>query len=442
MQIKNSTEKNNKYMLGFDLGDRDAQISYCSIQQPEAETVPAVEGTKRYNIPVVLAKKKGANHWVYGREALRLAEAGEGCLVENLFSGAVKGRPSVIEGVSYDAVTLLALFVKKCFGLFSAVAPLGRIEVLTFTAEESDTRVVEVMKQVVNTLGLTHTKVYFQGHEESYYYYLLHQPQELRFSGSALLEFEETLKVYLLAWNKRTTPVVSFVAKQDFPECRQPFWSENEREKKRQMEELDERFLEYVTEIFRDKGIGSVFLVGNGFGEEWADRSLQYICRGRRVFKGNNLYSRGAAFGAFERFCPTKEGKEHIFLGKEKLRTNVGLQALREGREAYVALLDAGVNWYDAVCEKEFYLESGDSYQMTLTPLTHVSESGESAGKYPVRYEEIALPGLPEREMGMTRLRVTITMKDEETLHVRTQDLGLGEICPSSGREWEKEIPL
>ena len=57
MQIKNLAEKNNKYMVGFDLGDRDAQISFCSVQQPEAETLPAVAGTKRYNIPV---RQRGA----------------------------------------------------------------------------------------------------------------------------------------------------------------------------------------------------------------------------------------------------------------------------------------------------------------------------------------------------------------------------------------------
>ena len=55
MQIKNSIEKKNiKYMVGFDLGDRDAQISFCSSKQPEAETVPAVAGTQQYNIPTVL----------------------------------------------------------------------------------------------------------------------------------------------------------------------------------------------------------------------------------------------------------------------------------------------------------------------------------------------------------------------------------------------------
>lgn len=442
MQIKNLAEKNNKYMVGFDLGDADAQISFCSVQQPEAETVPAVAGTKRYNIPTVLCKRKEVNQWVYGREALRLAKEGQGTLAENLFSGALEDKKTVIEGVSYDALTLLALFVKKCFGLFGAVAPLDKIEVLMFTAGESDGRVIEVMKQVVDTLGFANTKVYFQSHEESYYYYLLHQPPEFRFSASLVLDFEETLRAYLLEWNKRTTPVVSFVTKTEFQDCRQPFWSEDETIKKGQMEELDQYFLDQVTGIFQNRTIGSVYLIGSGFQEEWADRSLQYICRGRRVFKGNNLYSKGAAFGAYERFCPTREGKEHIFLGKDKLKTNIGLQVLREGREAYLALLDAGINWYDAVCEKEFYLESGNSFQITLTPLTNVFPEKEAAGKYPVRYEKIELPELPERPDGVTRLRLTMNMRDGETLCVRTEDLGFGEIYPASGEVWEVDILL
>lgn len=442
MQIRGNAEKNNKYMVGFDLGDRDAQISFCSVQQPEAETVPAVAGTKRYNIPTVLCKRREMNQWLYGREALRAGRAGEGTFVENLFSGALEEKKTVIEGEEYDALTLLTLFVKKCFGLFTAIAPLDRIEVLMFTADRSDGRVIEVMKQVVDALGFAGTKVLFQNHEESYYYYLLHQPSEFRLSGSVILDFEETLKVYLLEWNRRTTPVVSFVNEREFPECRQPLWPEDEGEKKRQMELLDQHFLENVVEIFQNRTIGSVFLVGSGFQEDWADRSLQYICRGRRVFKGNNLYSKGAAFGAYERFCPTKEGKEYIFLGKEKLKANIGLQAVREEKESYVALLDAGINWYDAACEKEFYLESGNSFQVMLTPLTNVFPEREAAGKYPVRCEKVELPDLPERPVGVTRLHITINMRDAETLHITTEDLGFGEIYPSRGQIWEQDIPL
>ena len=167
MQIRNYAEKNNKYMVGFDLGDRDAQISFCSLQQPEAETLPAVEGTKKYNIPTALCKRKGINQWLFGRKALELWESGEGTLVENLFSGALEEKKTVIEGVEYDALTLLTLFVKKCFGLFYAATSLEKIEVLMFTAREADGHVSEVMKQVVEAIGFGNTKVLFQSHEEA-----------------------------------------------------------------------------------------------------------------------------------------------------------------------------------------------------------------------------------------------------------------------------------
>ena len=110
--------------------------------------MPVVAGTQQYNIPTVLCKRTGVNQWIYGREALIVAEAKEGIIVDNLFSGAIEGKKTVIEGVEYDMLTLLTLFVKKCFGLFYMIAPSDKIEVLMFTARKSDDRVIEIVKQI------------------------------------------------------------------------------------------------------------------------------------------------------------------------------------------------------------------------------------------------------------------------------------------------------
>ncbi len=437
---KSLEKKNNRYMVGFDLSDRDAQISYCSLQQDEAETVPAVAGTQQYNIPVVLCKRFRINQWFYGREALRMAGAEGGTLVENLFARAVSGDRIEIEGQEYDAVALLTLFVKKSFDLFYTVASADRVEIIMFTMRELDRRVVAVMEQVVNALGLKNVRVCFQDHIESFYYYLLHQPPEFRLSQSVIFDFEETLVSYRMEWNRRTTPVVSFVEEQEYPACTQPVWSEDEAVKKSQMEGLDRQVLENVMGLFQNRQIGSVFLIGSGFVENWTDHTLQFFCRGRRVFKGNNLYSKGAAYGALEKLCPTKVGKDFVFLGKEKLKSNVGLQVLREGKEAYMALLDAGVSWYDAKYECELYLESGNSFYVAVTPLTNVFPDRETAGKYPVRYERIELEELPERPRGTTRLRLRMSMDGPETIRLKVEDLGFGEILKSSGLSWEKEI--
>ena len=66
----------------------------------------------------------------------------------------------------------------------------------------------------------------------------------------------------------------------------------------------------------------------------------------------------------------------------------------------------------------------------------------EAAGKYPVHYEKVELPGMPERPEGATRLRIVMELKSPEILHVKTVDLGFGMIYPASGNVWEQDIIL
>ena len=65
----------------------------------------------------------------------------------------------------------------------------------------------------------------------------------------------------------------------------------------------------------------------------------------------------------------SEEGKAHVFLGNDKLKTNVGMKILRRGEESYVALLDAGINWFEAEKTLEFYLQDGKSVELILTSL-------------------------------------------------------------------------
>ena len=143
-----------KLIVGYDLGDEYSQISYAYSEKGEAETLSQVAGEQIYNIPTVLCKKQNTNQWFFGREALGMVDADGGLFIENLFSGAVEDKKTMIEGTEYDYLTLLTLFVKKCFGLFSAIAPLDKIEILMFTAAESDDGVIEVVKKIVDALGL------------------------------------------------------------------------------------------------------------------------------------------------------------------------------------------------------------------------------------------------------------------------------------------------
>ena len=193
---------------------------------------------------------------------------------------------------------------------------------------------------------------------------------------------------------------------------------------------MEQEFCEVVKKELDGRIVSTAFLVGDGFKENWMGESLRLLCRNRRVFQGNNLYSKGACSGALEKLDPSREGRNYIYLGQDKLKSNVGMKVLRRGEEAYFAVLDGGVSWYEAFADFEVILESGNTVEFQVTPLT-----GE-----PATEREIVLEGLPERPKNTSRLKVHVEMSAPDRVTVTIEDMGFGEIFPSSGKGWTSTI--
>ncbi len=54
----------------------------------------------------------------------------------------------------------------------------------------------------------------------------------------------------------------------------------------------------------------------------------------------------------------------------------------------------------------------------------------------------IVLEGLPQREEWTTRLRVKASMLSRTEFCMKVEDMGFGELFPSSGAEWEKIMEI
>lgn len=441
-----------KVIVGYDLGNDFSQISYSLSDSGEVETLSQVAGTEHYNIPTVLCKRCGVNQWFYGREALRYSAEQQGILVDDLLTLALDGEPVLVEGESLDPVALLTLFLKRSLGMLSQVASSDKIGALMITCETLDQRMLEVLGQVVAGLRLKTDRVAFQSHMESYYNYMIYQPEELRVYQSVLLTRGiDCVRAYRMENNRRTTPVVVFIEENEFPFPRQkpggrlsedpredsgeasprenPLEEQEESLEEGEGQELDSALLNIAEEICEGRLVGSVFLIGDGFARGWMKESLRYLCKKRRVFQGNNLFSKGAVFGMQERLNPSDAGREYVFLSPDKLKANIGMEILRQGEESYCALLDAGINWYEAETETEFYLQDGNELLLTITPL-----NGQD-----VRTARILLEDLPET---VTRLWGRFYMKAENLLAVEIEDEGLGEIRPATGKIWKETVEL
>jgi hypothetical protein len=124
--------------VGYDLGERYTQISYCLFGESDVETVAPVVGTKQYNIPFMLCKRKGTNQWLYGKEAVKSAGEETMCPVDDILNLARKGTEIELDGETYDPVALLTLFIRRSLGLMSFIVPVEHIGALLFTVDKMD----------------------------------------------------------------------------------------------------------------------------------------------------------------------------------------------------------------------------------------------------------------------------------------------------------------
>ncbi len=405
-----------KVIVGYDLGNKYAQIScYVTGSEEEIRTLSSVAGSSVYTIPLALSKRQGVNQWFYGSEAIRYAGEEEGILVENLLKLARDGEPVQIDGAPIDPVALLTLFLKRSLGLLSQVTNTERIGALMITCEELDHRMLEVLTAATEGLHLKTDQICFQSHVESFYYYNLYQPEELWRHKTILCEYgDASIRTYCMECNRHTTPVVAYMEEREFPFP---------------VPESDEKMQEIAKKLCENQMISSVYLIGEAFSRDWMKESLRYLCKGRRVFQGNNLFSKGACYGMMERLTPGENGKNHVFLGKDKLKSNIGMKVLRQGEESYQALLDAGINWYEAKNTMEFYLLEGRAVEILITSLT--GKGNRIARIVPEELQE-----------GIIRLRISVEMLDDTHLKVELEDLGFGTFRAATHHIWKEEIEL
>ena len=105
------------------------------------------------------------------------------------------------------------------------------------------------------------------------------------------------------------------------------------------------------------------------------------------------------------------------------------MEVLRRGESSYCALLDAGVNWYEAEQTVELYVQDGNEILLMVTPLV---------GKK-VKSTRIVLENFPA---SIARLRLHLYLEEENQLMVEVQDLGFGEFRTPSGHVWKQSVEI
>ena len=449
MFLGNSEKKGiNGFILGMDLDDRYAQISCWLPGEQKPETLSAEAEGEEYMIPAVLCRRTDRDVWTYGREALQTAERGEGVLVDNLLSSALQGKKVEAGGEIFEATALLALFIKRSLSLLGGTSRgalrgyrgLEKADFFMFTFEKVDRQALEMVERVALLLSLPPERVSCQSRAESFFYYNINQPEELWRHLCMICDFGgRTLKTMLFEANHHTRPATVTVSEEEQASLTRHIPEGKEYETKEpsgeMAEEMDKAFLALFQKLSAGKIIDTIYLIGDGFEGNWYQKTLSALCMNRRVFRGNNLYSKGACYGGGYKAAQKsrqKAGQEYVYLGADMLKVNLGLDAVKRGEDIYFSLLDAGMNWFDARGECDFLLDQDHAFSLRLSPV-----SGRKA-----RQIVVTLSGVPERPPGTTRIHLTVSCPDAETVKLRMEDKGFGDFFPSSGLAWEESFSL
>ena len=153
------------------------------------------------------------------------------------------------------------------------------------------------------------------------------------------------------------------------------------------VEERDAEFYTFIKNTLGKELYSSIQINGEGFDQEWAQKSVKLLCYQRRkVFYGNNLFARGACSAGAERVI-NHDLKDYRYMSSSLVLSDVGIELRVMGAPAYYPLIESGRNWYESNAYVELILDG------TKELVFIVDTMGEAKKKRIA----MALPGLPER---------------------------------------------
>ena len=412
------------HIVGYDLSETYGQISFYSKKEHEPQTMEV--GTDQTQMPLVIGLKD--DFWMIGNAAVRMKERKEGYVAEDLYRKAMQQERIVLGNRAYEAVWLLAKFIEISLQDFK---PISR---LVFSVPQMSVDVGKVLKGIGPRIGVDKSSITVQDYKESFFNYMFYQPKELWQYEAALFYCDRyEVKAYMLrklrtgsGKGSNLFVTVDEVARAQMKELEAVYPVLNVDRAK----DADAQFNQFIQGVFNKKIVSSVFLVGEGFENNWYPQSLKVLCNGRRAFMGNNLYSKGACYAGYRALMEDNEGP--IYLDETKMTQQICLKLRIGGQEEWTPIVAWGSHWYESDKQLEVLLENTEDIEI------HVESLLDSQ----VQVIKVPMGRLPQRKNYAIRLQIKVLFVEEKICRISFQDMGFGEFFAPTDFYEEVDIHL
>ncbi len=414
--------------LGIDIAKDYTLVGYACDGMAEPDSMSISKEEKRYLIPTCMYKMKNIDQWYIGEEASFRAKDDEdgGCFVDNFLEAVVVKGTYTIEEKEYKAKEILGIYLELVIEKAREILGFDSISHIAVTVEEVEKNITDTILGKLRIMGYKDENIRMISHTEAFIYYAINQKRELWVNDVVVFDFSNHyFKYRRMKTAKNRVPCVISVEEEDFSKIMDMSYVTSEQDKIR----LDEKFLRIVQEKFGKHIISSVFLTGVGFYDEWADKSVKELCNRRRVFKGYNLFVKGACYAALRRYNNNTD-VDFVFDCKGRTKASIGISILHKERNINVLLSKAGINWYEAGVKTECILDNTEKINLMVSSIDNVV----------VRKVELDLSAFPKRVNKATRVEIVVSYINDAEFEVIVRDLGFGDFFKASNMIVRKTV--
>lgn len=426
--------------LGLDLGPEYTQLSYYNADTREPESVYHEEAKDTYMLPNIMFysayhKRMGDNQndcykfidlsgWCVGARASAYRFEDKGTIVDGIYESTLKNENIEVEGRGYKAsdlmVKMLVLHIKQFTDTLGGFV----IKRLTVTVADTDPRIIQAVRGLKTALRLSHDQFNIVSHLDSGLCYIFAQPEPLRNNSVGLFDFGRAgLDFYRIDMTRKyplivTTQHINYHDKM------------NLRRFGRYHEDMDETFADIVKECTEQVFISSVFLTGLGFSENWMKQSATVLCQGRRVFVGQNIYTKGACYRSLGGVYT--ESLSRYFIDTEQtVKTNIGINLMDE-KNTFWPIVYGGLEWFNTRGRVVVFLDDTRRIQIVYQDILTEEEY----------IETIEIYGLPARPPKTTKLSIEVEYYGADKGAIVIRDMGFGNLYPTTNKIYRKEFDI
>ena len=393
-------------------------MTYCMGNMSEPESVSVIPGEQKYLIPTIVARLNDREEWCVGDEALLRKSRGEAEAAEDILKCILAEKNIIIAGSEYTGQEILNIYFNGLFNILRNNYHITKPDKLVVTIEYPDRLLVNLIRNVLVSMGFEKDDIKIIGHSESLIYYTIFQKKELWVNDVLVFDFNE--KQFLmrrLTTLRARSPQPIVVEETDLS---QKFKMSSLATAKGR-EETDNQFYEVLKELCEKHIVSTVYLTGIGFYEKWLKKSIDYLCIKRRVFQGYNLFVKGAGYANLSRMG-IGNAKDYQFVCSGRTLVDIELEIEKEDKKVMVMLSKAGTNWYEAGARAEGILN--DTKEIKLKVISSVSKNNRDVC--------IELRGFPPRPNKTTRVEIVLAYKNERQCIIQVKDMGFGDFFKAS----------